>query len=208
MHKPQLEFLDIGLLIPYARNSRIHSPEQIVQLAASIREFGFTNPVLIDADNGIISGHGRVMGAERLGLSEVPCIRLGYLTEAQKRAYVIADNKLALNATWDFDMLALELEDLKELSFDIDQFSLDEFDFPENPVFQEPDNDSGNGNNSEPETPAATEKPQDNSIKVPFYFEISKAVSKSFKALKKEKQFSDSETLEFLINHYNGGENA
>lgn len=115
--KPQIEHLPLDALVPYARNSRTHSPEQIAQVAASIREFGFTNPVLIDGEGGIIAGHGRVMAARQLGLSEVPCIRLAHLTGAQKRAYVIADNKLALNAGWDDALLALELRDLGSEGF-------------------------------------------------------------------------------------------
>jgi site-specific DNA-methyltransferase (adenine-specific) len=91
----------------------------VAQIAGSIREFGFTNPVLIDADNGIIAGHGRIMAAQKLGLAEVPCIRLEYLTETQRKAYIIADNKLALNSGWDEDMLALELGELKDLDFDL-----------------------------------------------------------------------------------------
>jgi ParB-like chromosome segregation protein Spo0J len=115
----KIEQLAIDHLIPYARNSRTHSDEQVAQVAASIREFGFTNPVLVDAEGGIIAGHGRVMAARKLGLAEVPCIRLAHLTEAQKRAYVIADNKLALNAGWDEQMLALELHELHEFDFDL-----------------------------------------------------------------------------------------
>lgn len=114
-----IEYQAIDDLIPYARNSRTHSPEQVRQIAASIREFGFTNPVLIDDAGGIIAGHGRVMGAREVGLHAVPCIRLGYLTEAQRRAYVIADNKLALNAGWDENALALELRELESLEFDL-----------------------------------------------------------------------------------------
>ena len=106
-------------LLPYARNSRTHSDEQVAQVAASIREFGFTNPVLVDAEGGIIAGHGRVMAARKLGMDKVPCIRLAHLTEAQRRAYVIADNKLALNAGWDEKMLALELQDLQGMDFDL-----------------------------------------------------------------------------------------
>jgi len=117
--KPQIEHLPLDALVPYARNSRTHSPEQIAQVAASIREFGFTNPVLIDGEGGIIAGHGRVMAARQLGLSEVPCIRLAHLTDAEKRAYVIADNKLALNAGWDDALLALELRELAEMDFDL-----------------------------------------------------------------------------------------
>lgn len=121
-----LEHLPIATLLPYARNSRTHSPEQIAQIAASIREFGFTNPVLIDADNGIIAGHGRVMAAQSLGLAEVPCIRLGHLTETQKRAYVIADNQLALNAGWDMDTLRAELEALQAEAFDLPLLGFDD----------------------------------------------------------------------------------
>lgn len=107
-------------LIPYARNSRTHSAEQITQIAASIKEFGFTNPVLIDKDNGIIAGHGRVMAAKKLGLKTVPCIVASGWTDAQKKAYVIADNKLALNAGWDESMLKLEFEELQSLNFNIE----------------------------------------------------------------------------------------
>ena len=123
-----LEHLQLDALIPFAKNSRIHSGDQVAQIAASIKEFGFTNPVLIDNDGGIIAGHGRVMAARKLKLKEVPCIRLKHLTDAQKRAYVIADNKLALNAGWDDEMLKLELGDLKELNFDLSLtgFSTDE----------------------------------------------------------------------------------
>lgn len=116
---PSVEMLGLDALIPYAKNTRTHSEEQVAQVAASIREFGFTNPVLVDADNGIIAGHGRVLAARKLGLAEVPCIRLAHLDERQKRAYVIADNKLALNAGWDDELLALELGALKDDGFDI-----------------------------------------------------------------------------------------
>ena len=115
----QIEQLSVKELLPYARNSRTHSDEQVGQIASSIKEFGFTNPILIDADNQIIAGHGRLMGANRLQMKEVPCIRLSHLTESQKRAYVIADNKLALNAGWDEELLALEIKDLQELDFDV-----------------------------------------------------------------------------------------
>lgn len=126
----QIEQIGIATLIPFAKNSRTHDDAQVAQIAASIREFGFTNPVLIDEANGIIAGHGRVMAARKLKLSEVPCIRLSHLSDAQKRAYVIADNKLALNAGWDEAMLKLELADLQALNFDLDitGFSIDEID--------------------------------------------------------------------------------
>jgi ParB-like chromosome segregation protein Spo0J len=126
MNQPQIEVLKTADLIPYARNSRTHSDAQISQIAASIKEFGFTNPVLIDNDNGIIAGHGRVLGASLLKLETVPCIRLGYLTDTQKRAYIIADNKIALNAGWDAEMLALEFADLKLEGFDFDLLGFDD----------------------------------------------------------------------------------
>ena len=125
-NKPKIEQIKTSALIPYARNSRTHSEAQVAQIAGSIREFGFTNPVLIDADNGIIAGHGRIMAAQKLGLAEVPCIRLDHLTETQRKAYIIADNKLALNAGWDEEMLGLELADLRELDFDLGLLGFDE----------------------------------------------------------------------------------
>lgn len=115
-------------LIPYVNNSRTHSDEQVLQVASSIKEFGFTNPVLIDDDGMIIAGHGRVLAAKKLKMDEVPCLVLSGLTEAQKKAYVIADNKLALNSGWDDELLKLELEGLSDLGFDLDilGFSADE----------------------------------------------------------------------------------
>lgn len=115
----QIETIAIEALIPYARNSRTHSEAQIAQIAASIKEFGFTNPVLIDKDGGIIAGHGRVMAARQMGIPRVPCIRLAHLTESQRRAYVIADNRLALNAGWDEEMLAREMRDLIDGGYDV-----------------------------------------------------------------------------------------
>lgn len=117
-------------LVPYVRNSRTHSPEQIAQIVASIREFGWTNPVLVDEDGGIIAGHGRVMAAREIAMEDVPCVVLSGLTDAQKRAYVIADNKLALGAGWDDAMLRLELEALAQLDFDLELtgFSFEELD--------------------------------------------------------------------------------
>ena len=117
--KQKIEYLEVESLIPYARNSRTHSDEQVAQVAASIKEFGFTNPVLVDQDGMIIAGRGRTLAAQRLQMKEVPCLRLSHLSEAQKRAYVIADNKLALNAGWDDELLAVELRDLKDSDFDL-----------------------------------------------------------------------------------------
>ena len=107
-------------LIPYARNSRTHSDEQVTKIAASIKEFGFLNPVIVDGENGIIAGHGRVMAAKKLGLEEVPVIEAGHLTDAQRRAYVIADNRLALDAGWDEEMLRVEFAELDGLGFDLE----------------------------------------------------------------------------------------
>ena len=128
MINPEYKRLPSEKLIPYARNSRTHSPEQVAQIAASIKEFGFTNPILIDEENGIIAGHGRLLAAQKLGIEEVPVIVMRGLTDAQKKAYVIADNKLALNAGWDDEMLRVEFAELEELGFDLELtgFSLDE----------------------------------------------------------------------------------
>lgn len=125
MKSETIEQVTIDKLIPYARNSRTHSDAQVAQIAASIKEFGFVNPVLIDEAGGIIAGHGRVMAARKLGIDEVPCIRLSHLNENQKRAYVIADNKLALNAGWDEEMLKLEIKDLELAEFDISLLGFD-----------------------------------------------------------------------------------
>jgi DNA modification methylase len=118
-HEPTIEQIKVDDLIPYATNSRTHSAEQVAQIAASMVEFGWTNPVLIDTRGTIVAGHGRVMAARKLGMETVPCIRLGHLSPAQVRAYVIADNKLALNAGWDEELLAAELRALAENGFEI-----------------------------------------------------------------------------------------
>ena len=115
----KLEWRSVSSLIPYARNSRTHSDEQIAQIAASIKEFGWTNPILIDGDNGIIAGHGRLSAARKLGHEEVPVIELKDLTETQRKAYIIADNKLALNAGWNNEFLKLEINELNESNFDL-----------------------------------------------------------------------------------------
>ncbi len=115
----EIQYRPASSLIPYARNARTHSDAQVAQIASSIREFGWTNPILIDGENGIIAGHGRLMAAWKLGLPDVPVIELAGLSEAQKRAYVIADNKLALNAGWDEELLAIEFSDLVGLGLDL-----------------------------------------------------------------------------------------
>ncbi len=115
-----IELKSVDELIPYSKNARTHSEEQVAQIAASIIEFGFTNPVLIDGSKGIIAGHGRLMAAKKLGLKEVPVVILDHLSETQKKAYIIADNKLAENASWDEEILASELADLKDENFNLD----------------------------------------------------------------------------------------
>jgi ParB-like chromosome segregation protein Spo0J len=114
-----VEYRDLNSLIPYERNPRTHSEEQISQIAASIREFGFTNPILIDGNQRVIAGHGRFAAAKALGMDKVPCIDLSHLTEEQMRAYIIADNKIALNGGWNEDLLRVELTALKELGADL-----------------------------------------------------------------------------------------
>src|SRR5277367_5435794 len=113
-------------LIPWAKNPRTHSDAQVAQIAASIAEFGFNNPILVDTHAGIIAGHGRLLAARKLGLTEVPVIVLDHLTETQKRAYIIADNQLAMNAGWDSDLLRLELAALQEENFDVTLIGLED----------------------------------------------------------------------------------
>lgn len=120
-----IEYKNTSELIPYVNNSRTHSDEQVTQVASSIKEFGFTNPLLIDEQGGIIAGHGRLMAANKLGLEQVPTITLVGLSEAQRKAYVIADNKLALNSGWDNDALRIEIEQLQMLDFNIDLLGFD-----------------------------------------------------------------------------------
>ncbi len=121
----QIEQIQLATLTPYINNSRTHSDEQVAQIAASIKEFGFNNPVLVDKDNGIIAGHGRVQAARRLGLTEVPCVRLEHLTKTQRKAYIIADNRLALNAGWDNELLTIELNDLLADDFALELLGFD-----------------------------------------------------------------------------------
>ena len=116
----RIELWPVNRLVPYARNARTHSEEQITQIAASILEFGFTQPILVDTKDGILAGHGRLRAAQKLSLAEVPVIVLDHLTEAQKRAYIIADNRLALDAGWDEEMLAAELVALERDGFNLE----------------------------------------------------------------------------------------
>ena len=125
------EDVEIEKLKPYKNNARTHSDEQIEKIAKSMKEFGFINPVLVDGDLNVIAGHGRILGAKKLGMKEVPCLFIEDLTEEQKRAYIIADNRLAEDAGWDKELLKIELEDLKNMNFDITLtgFELEDFDF-------------------------------------------------------------------------------
>ena len=126
MSKLQVTYRAVSDLIPYARNARTHSDEQVARIAASIREFGWTNPILTDGASGIIAGHGRLAAARKLGMTEVPTIDLTGLSDAQKRAYILADNRMALDAGWDEDLLAIELKDLKDADFDLSLTGFDE----------------------------------------------------------------------------------
>jgi DNA modification methylase len=151
----KIEQRKIEALIPYVNNSRTHSDEQVAQIAASVREFGWTNPILVDGQNGIIAGHGRLAAARKLGLAEVPVIVLDHLSDAQKKALVIADNKLASNAGWDDEMLRLELGDLQEMGFDatLTGFSTDELDALLNVI------EGTDGLTDEDDVPEAPEEP-------------------------------------------------
>jgi ParB-like chromosome segregation protein Spo0J len=119
MTKLKIEYKSTKDLIPYVNNSRTHDENQVLQIASSIKEFGFTNPILVDGDKGVIAGHGRLQAAKLLNIDSVPVIELQHLTPAQKKAYVIADNKLALNAGWDIELLHLEMDGLREFNYDL-----------------------------------------------------------------------------------------
>jgi hypothetical protein len=124
--KLKIEYKKVEDLAPYELNSRTHSEEQVVQIANSIKEFGFTNPILLDGENGILAGHGRLAASKLLEMKEVPTIQLADLSEDQKRAYVIADNKIALNAGWDNDLLKVELTNLMDAKYDISLLGFDD----------------------------------------------------------------------------------
>jgi ParB-like chromosome segregation protein Spo0J len=152
----QIEQIPTVELVPYARNSRTHSDEQVAQIAASIREFGFCNPVLIDAEGTIIAGHGRVMAATRMKLETVPCLRLSHLTDAQKRAYVIADNRIALSSGWDEAMLANELSDLHADDFDLGVLGFDADELAKLMEFE-----GGNDGDEEPQSSTSEVNPDE-----------------------------------------------
>lgn len=131
----QIEMVSVDTLIPYAKNARTHSDEQVAQIAGSIKEFGFNNPVLVDKDNSVIAGHGRLMAARKLGYKEVPVVKLEHLTESQRKAYILADNRIALNSGWDTSMLSLELQELKDdIDLSLLGFDADELDAMLNPI--------------------------------------------------------------------------
>ena len=114
----ELQLVPVSRLVPYVNNARTHSPEQIAKLRSSLREFGFINPVIIDRDYGVIAGHGRILAAKEEGITEVPCVFADHLTEAQKKAYIIADNRMAMDAGWDEELLRVEIEALQAADFD------------------------------------------------------------------------------------------
>lgn len=122
----EMQLVSIDRLVPYANNARTHSKEQLLKLRSSLREFGFVNPVIIDRDYGVIAGHGRIQAAKAEGIAEVPCVFVDYLTEAQKKAYILADNRMALDAGWDEEMLRIELEELQGMEFDMALTGFDE----------------------------------------------------------------------------------
>lgn len=126
MNELKYELVDVDRLIPYINNARTHSADQVSKLASAIKEFGFINPVITDGENGILAGHGRIMAAKQLGIKQVPCISAAYLTEAQKKAYILADNRLSLDAGWDDDLLKIEIESLQAEGFDIGLTGFDE----------------------------------------------------------------------------------
>ena len=126
MSELKYELVDVDRLIPYINNARTHSKEQVTRLASSIKEFGFINPVITDGEHGILAGHGRIMAAKQLGIKQVPCISAAYLTEAQKKAYILADNRLPMDAGWDNDLLKIEIESLQGEGFDIALTGFDE----------------------------------------------------------------------------------
>jgi len=132
----EVKWLGVDGLIPYANNARTHSDAQVTQIASSIKEFGFNNPVLLDQNGGIIAGHGRVMAAKKLGMTEVPCIELAHLTDAQRKAYILADNRIALNSDWDSQLLSIEFKELDESGIDLQLlgFNADEIGALLNPV--------------------------------------------------------------------------
>ena len=151
-------YVDINELIPYANNARTHSEEQIQLIRSSLREFGFINPVIIDNENGIIAGHGRVIAARREGITKIPCVKVDHLTEAQKKAYILADNRLAELSEWDEEMLRIEIEQLNNLDFDVDLLGFDLTEYFTEDINEENLSEEDEYNEPLPEEP--TSKPQ------------------------------------------------
>jgi hypothetical protein len=170
---PKIEQVSVEKLIPYAANSRTHSDAQVAQIAASIKEFGWTNPILIDGDNTIIAGHGRLLAARKLGMDEVPAIVLDHLSKAQQRALVIADNQLALNAGWDMNLLKAEIEDLDLENFNLDILGFDE-DFLDGLLETKPSGDADNPYTDKVKIP--TYEPQGEKPSVEELYDNTKAV--------------------------------
>jgi len=170
---PKVEQRSVAELIPYAANSRTHSDAQVAQIAASIKEFGWTNPILVSGDNTIIAGHGRLLAARKLGMDEVPTIVLDHLSKAQQRALVIADNQLALNAGWDMKMLKAEIEDLDLENFNLDILGFDES-FLDELLETAPSGDADNPYTTKIKTP--TYEPQGEKPSVKELYDDAKAV--------------------------------
>ena len=116
----EMQLISIDKLVPYVNNARTHSAEQILKLRSSLREFGFVNPIIIDREFNVIAGHGRLMAAKEEGIEEVPCVFVDYLTDAQKKAYILADNRMAMDAGWDDELLKIEMEELQNLGYDLE----------------------------------------------------------------------------------------
>jgi ParB-like chromosome segregation protein Spo0J len=122
----EMQLVSIDRLVPYVNNARTHSAEQIVKLRSSLREFGFVNPIIIDREFNVIAGHGRLMAAKEEGINEVPCVFADFLSESQKKAYILADNRMAMDAGWDEELLKIEMEELQNLGYDLGYTGFDE----------------------------------------------------------------------------------
>lgn len=200
----KIETRKVTELIPYVNNSRTHSDEQVAQIAASIKEFGWTNPILIDENDSVIAGHGRLLAARKLGFNEVPTILLENLTETQKKAYIIADNKLALNAGWDEELLKLEIQDLKEIGFDVDLLGFDIAELKD--LFDEKEeSETDNPYTTKIQTP--TYEPQGEKPSLDELYDDEKAMDlivsiKESKLNEKEKQFLMAAASRHIVFHY------
>lgn len=204
IYHPQIEQRSVADLIPYAANSRTHSDAQVAQIAASIKEFGWTNPILVSGDNSIIAGHGRLLAARKLGMDEVPAIVLDHLSKAQQRALVIADNQLALNAGWDMKMLKAEIEDLDLENFNLEILGFDES-FLDELLETAPSGDADNPYTTKISTPVY--EPKGDKPSVEELYDDKKAVDlvaaiKASKLNEKEKQFLMSAASRHIVFDY------